>query len=58
MCQQGDGSYHELLSRIRVDLLTKSDCEILEKRKIFFKDEYFKARVNELCDFINIRFTT
>jgi len=37
-------SYRELLSRIRVDLLTKSDCEILEKRKISFKDEYFKAK--------------
>jgi len=35
--QQGDGFYCELLSRIRVGLLTKSDCEILEKRKISFK---------------------
>jgi len=37
MRQQGDGSYRELLSRIRVGLLTKSDCEILEKRIISFK---------------------
>jgi len=53
MRQQGDGSYCELLSRIRVGLLTKSDCEILEKRKISFKGEYFETRVNELCDFIS-----
>jgi len=53
MRQQGDKSYCELLSRIRVGLLTKSDCEILEKRKISFKSEYFETRVNELCDFIN-----
>jgi len=53
MRQYVNESYRELLSRIRVDLLTKSDCEILAKRKISFKDEYFEARVNELCDFIN-----
>jgi len=53
MRSQGDGSYRKLLSRIRVDLLTKFDWEILEKKKIFFKNKYFEARVNELCDFIN-----
>jgi len=53
MRQQGDRSYSELLSRIRVGLLTKSDCEILEKRKISFKGQSFETRLNELCDFIN-----
>ncbi|KYM98499.1 ATP-dependent DNA helicase PIF1 [Cyphomyrmex costatus] len=53
MRQQGDGSYRELLSRIRVGLLIPSDCDILEKRKISFKGEFFETRLNELCDFIN-----
>jgi len=53
MHQQGDGTYCELLSRIHVGLVTKSDCSILEKRKISLKDESFKTRLNELCDFIN-----
>ncbi|KYN03093.1 hypothetical protein ALC62_06070 [Cyphomyrmex costatus] len=53
MRQQGDGSYRELLSRIRVGLLIPSDCDILEKRKISFKGESFETRLNELCDFIN-----
>jgi len=33
--------------------LTKSDCDILEKRKTSFKGESFETRLNELCDFIN-----
>ncbi|XP_071582288.1 uncharacterized protein, partial [Temnothorax nylanderi] len=37
MRQQGDRSYRELLSRVRVGLLTTSDSEILEKRKISLK---------------------
>jgi len=37
MRQQGNGSYPELLLRICVDLLTKSNCEILEKRIISLK---------------------
>ncbi|KYN09981.1 DNA repair and recombination protein PIF1 [Trachymyrmex cornetzi] len=53
MRQQGDGSYRELLSRIRIGLLTPSDCDILEKRKVSFKSESFETRLNELCDFIN-----
>jgi len=51
MRQQGDISYCELLSRIRVGLVTKSDCSILEKRKISFKGESFETRLNGLCDF-------
>jgi ATP-dependent DNA helicase PIF1 len=52
MRQQGDVSYHELLSRIRIGLLTKSDCNMLEKRKLSFKDS-FETRLNEICDFID-----
>ncbi|KYN13600.1 DNA repair and recombination protein pif1, mitochondrial, partial [Trachymyrmex cornetzi] len=53
MRQQGDESYRKLLSRIRVGLLTPSDYDILEKRKISFKGESFETRLSELCDFIN-----
>ena len=53
MRQKEDGSYRELLSRIRIGLLTKSDCEILEKRKIPFDGNSFESRLNELCNFIN-----
>lgn len=52
MRQQGDECYRQLLSRIRIDLLTKSDCEILESRRISFKSESFDSRLNELCNFI------
>jgi len=41
MRQQGDGTYRELLLRIHVGLVTKSDCGILEKRKISLKGESF-----------------
>ncbi|XP_029172863.1 ATP-dependent DNA helicase PIF1-like [Nylanderia fulva] len=58
MRQQGDNSYRELLSRIRIGLVTKSDCKILESRKISFKGESFKSRLNELCDFINNNLTS
>ena len=36
MRQQEDDSYRQLLSRIRIGLVTKPDCEILENRKISF----------------------
>ncbi|XP_067211476.1 ATP-dependent DNA helicase PIF1-like [Linepithema humile] len=46
MRQQGDTSYRDLLSRIRIGLLTKSDCEMLESRKMSFKgDSFARARV-------------
>lgn len=54
MRQQGDGAYCELLTRICVGLLIKSDCDILEKRKISFKGESFEVRLDELCNFIDI----
>ncbi|XP_067206958.1 uncharacterized protein [Linepithema humile] len=53
MRQQEDESYRELLSRIRIGLLTKSDYEILKNRKISFTEDSFESRLNELCDFIN-----
>jgi len=53
MRHQKDASYCELLSRICVGLLTKSDCKILEKRLISLKGESFDTRLNELCNFIN-----
>ncbi|EZA51529.1 ATP-dependent DNA helicase PIF1, partial [Ooceraea biroi] len=53
MRQQGDDTYRKLLSRVRIGLLTKSDNEILERRKLLFKNNSFESRLNELCDFIN-----
>jgi len=53
MRQQGDNSYRQLLSRIRVGLLTKSDTVLLESRKISFKGNSLESRLNELCNFIN-----
>ncbi|XP_011883981.1 PREDICTED: ATP-dependent DNA helicase PIF1-like isoform X2 [Vollenhovia emeryi] len=53
MRQQGDGSYRELLSRIRVGLVIKSDYEILESRKISFKGVTFETRLHEVCNYID-----
>jgi len=53
MRQQEDESFRQLSSRIRIGLVTKSDCEILESKKISFKGDFFKSRLNELCIFIN-----
>jgi len=53
MRQQEDESFRQLLSRIRIGLVTKSDCEILKNRKISFKGDSFESRLNELCIFIN-----
>lgn len=53
MRQTGDGSYRKLLSRSHIGLLTESDYEILESRKISFKSNTFESRLNELCNFIN-----
>ncbi|XP_011863424.1 PREDICTED: ATP-dependent DNA helicase PIF1-like, partial [Vollenhovia emeryi] len=53
MRQQGDGSYRELLSRIRVGLVIKSDYDILESRKISFKGVTFETRLQELCNYID-----
>ena len=53
MRQQGDDTYRQLLSRICIGLLTKSDCKILEDRKISFKGDSFETRLNEICNFIN-----
>lgn len=53
MRQQEDTSYRDLLSRIRIGLLTKSDSEVLENRKISFKSISFESTLHELCNFIN-----
>lgn len=53
MRQQGDESYRELLSRVRIGLLTKFDSEILKSRKICFEDASFDSRLKDLCNFIN-----
>jgi len=47
------GCYRELLLRIHIGSLIKSDYEILEKKKSF-KRESFEIRLNKLCKFINI----
>jgi len=51
--RQEDKSFRQLLSRTPTGLVTKSDCEILESRKISFKGDSFESRLNKLCIFIN-----
>lgn len=33
--------------------MTKFDCDVLESRKISFKNDSLESRLQELCDFIN-----
>ncbi|XP_020297669.1 uncharacterized protein LOC109862139 [Pseudomyrmex gracilis] len=53
MRQQGDESYREVLSRIRIGLVTQSDCKILRTRILPFKGLSTESRLNELCNFIS-----
>ncbi|XP_024872055.1 uncharacterized protein LOC112454736 [Temnothorax curvispinosus] len=53
MRQQGDTAYRELLSRVCIGLLTTSDSEILEKRRISLKGQSFDERLYELCNYLD-----
>jgi len=54
--QQGDNSYRDILTRIRVGTVTDSDITILETRKINFKEVNKEincdGRLQELCDYL------
>ena len=53
MRQQEDDTYRQLLSRIRIGSLTRSDCANLESRKISFKGNSVESRLKEICDFMD-----
>ncbi|XP_070510421.1 uncharacterized protein [Cardiocondyla obscurior] len=46
--QQGDETFRDLLSKIRIGVLTKTDCDKLEKRKISLKGETFDEKLENL----------
>lgn len=52
MRQKHDQSYRELLTRIRVGLVTESDTAMLISRKFRFATSEFGDRIRELCDYI------
>ncbi|XP_018375726.1 PREDICTED: LOW QUALITY PROTEIN: ATP-dependent DNA helicase pif1-like [Trachymyrmex cornetzi] len=52
MRQRCDNTYREILSRIRIGLVTDSDINVLQSRKINFKGSC-DERLNELCTYMN-----
>ncbi|XP_026829933.1 uncharacterized protein LOC113563072 [Ooceraea biroi] len=50
--QQGDDSYRDILTRIRVGTLTDSDVIILETRKMKFRETNCDNRLQELCNYL------
>ncbi|XP_026826365.1 uncharacterized protein LOC113562157 [Ooceraea biroi] len=50
--QQGDDSYRDILTRIRVETLTDSDVIILETRKINFRETNCDDRLQALCNYL------
>jgi len=50
--QQGDNSYRDILTRIRIGTVTDSYVTVLEKRKINFKETNCDGRLKELCDYL------
>ncbi|KYQ47273.1 hypothetical protein ALC60_13706 [Trachymyrmex zeteki] len=53
MRQRCGNTYRELLSRIRIGLVTDSDINVLESRKVNFKGSSCDERLNELCTYMN-----
>ncbi|XP_067205359.1 uncharacterized protein [Linepithema humile] len=53
MRQRGDNRYRDILSRIRIGLITDSDINVLESRKIIFKENSCDERLNELYTYMN-----
>ncbi|XP_029661949.1 uncharacterized protein LOC115234770 [Formica exsecta] len=50
--QQGDNSYRDILTRIRIGTITDSDVTILETRKINFRETNCNDRLQELCNYL------
>ncbi|XP_048514971.1 uncharacterized protein LOC125501890 [Athalia rosae] len=53
MRQKNDRTYREILSRIRLGIVTDMDTKMLSSRKIIFKATEFRDRIRELCNYIN-----
>ncbi|XP_029173510.1 uncharacterized protein LOC114942334, partial [Nylanderia fulva] len=53
MRQRCDNTYRDILSRIRIGLVTDSDINVLQSRKINFKESSCDERLNELCTYMN-----
>ncbi|XP_018362178.1 PREDICTED: ATP-dependent DNA helicase pif1-like [Trachymyrmex cornetzi] len=50
--QRGDSTYRDILSTIRISLVTDSDIDVLQSRKIHFKGSSCDERLNELCTYM------
>ena len=53
MRQKDDAQYSEILQRFRIGLVTKSDVEIINKRRIQFSNSDISLRIEELCDVLS-----
>jgi len=53
MRQRCDNTYRHILSRIRLGLVTDSDINVLQSRKIHFKESSCDERLNELYTYMN-----
>ncbi|KYN23120.1 ATP-dependent DNA helicase PIF1 [Trachymyrmex cornetzi] len=53
MRQKCDNTYREILSRIRIGLVTDSDINVLQSRKVNFKESSCDERLNEFCTYMN-----
>ncbi|KYN05749.1 ATP-dependent DNA helicase PIF1 [Cyphomyrmex costatus] len=52
MRQQNDNSYRNILSRIRLGIVTDSDTAVLNARKIQFTETTCDGRLYELCNYL------
>ncbi|KYN41418.1 hypothetical protein ALC56_04181, partial [Trachymyrmex septentrionalis] len=48
-----DNTYRDILSRIRISLITDSDINVLQSRKIHFKGSNCNEKLNELFTYMN-----
>jgi len=53
MRQRCDNIYRDIFSRIRIGLVTDSDINVLQSRKIHFKESNCDERLNEFCTYMN-----
>ena len=53
MRQRCDDTYRDILSRIRIGLITDTDINVFQSRIINFKESSCDGRLNELCNYMN-----
>ncbi|KYN27890.1 DNA repair and recombination protein pif1, mitochondrial [Trachymyrmex cornetzi] len=53
MQQRGDNAYRDILSRIRIGLVTGLDIDVLQSRKIHFQGSSCDEGLNELCTYMS-----